>query len=179
MQLNYRWDALPVGRAASNEGRVRMTKRFEYCDGGRAAAGLEGQAEPKDCVPRAIAIVTRRDYEQVCDIIDGLGSLSRLWQEDGFWLGHTTADEGVHYLITNEVLGVELRWQYHAIDPPERFAMHRLPAGRVVVRFRSIRHVCAVIDHTIYDIEDHTAGGRATISGYWTPPPTQTLDLGE
>ena len=42
--------------------------RFQYDDGGRAAAGFRGDAG--DCVTRAVAIATRQDYLRVYNALN-------------------------------------------------------------------------------------------------------------
>ena len=49
--------------------------RFQYDDGGRAAAGFRGDAG--DCVTRAIAIATRQDYLTVYHSLNALAKSER------------------------------------------------------------------------------------------------------
>jgi len=46
-----------------------MKMKFQYNDGGRAAASYKGR--PGDCVCRSIAIVTGKPYQQVYDALNG------------------------------------------------------------------------------------------------------------
>ena len=50
--------------------------KFNFNDGGRAAAGFKGQAG--DCVTRAIAIATGLPYRQVYDGINQIGSAEKV-----------------------------------------------------------------------------------------------------
>ena len=49
--------------------------RFQYDDGGRAAAGFRGDAG--DCVTRAIAIATHQDYLSVYHSLNALAKSER------------------------------------------------------------------------------------------------------
>ncbi len=49
-------------------GDACMKMKFQYNDGGRAAAGYKGRAG--DCVCRSIAIVTEMPYQEVYDALN-------------------------------------------------------------------------------------------------------------
>ena len=50
---------------------------FIYNDGGRAAAGFKGNT--RDCVTRAIAIVTGKPYKEVYDALNELSKQNKMW----------------------------------------------------------------------------------------------------
>ena len=78
---------------------------FEFNDGGREAAGFEGTAG--DCVTRALAIFTGRDYAEVHELVS-------LWKE--VHGAEADADHGCANSIIADVVGdlgceyVQLNW---------------------------------------------------------------------
>jgi len=130
--------------------------QFRYNDGGRAEAGFKGNA--RDCVTRAIAIVSGLPYKDV------YGEISRRLGK-----GKSPRD-GVKknvYEPYMEELGFE--WtptmkigqgcKVH-LEPEE------LPSGRIIARCS--RHVVAVIDGVVHDTYDSTREGKRCVYGYWT-----------
>lgn len=151
---------------------------FIYDDGGRKAAGYVGNAG--DCVTRALAIVTRRPYQEIYDTLtDGLlaqrnrKGVRRLKSaREGVttgrkWFKDYAASLG---LVWTPTMAIGSGCKVHLL-PGE------LPMGRLVVAVS--KHLTAVIDGTIHDthnpqrttmILDRTGDIRTAyrcVYGYW------------
>lgn len=138
--------------------------RFEYNDGGRAAAGYKGEAG--DCGARAIAIATRRPYQEVYDAINVLAKRERRGKRKR---KISTARDGV-YVQTMHRYMEQIGWEW---VPTMRIGsgctVHmredELPAGRLILRVS--KHYCAVIDGIICDTYDPSREGTRCVYGYW------------
>jgi hypothetical protein len=146
---------------------------FTYHDGGRAEAGLKGEAG--DCVARAIAIVTQKPYVEVYARL-AIGNL-RERKTGGKLSGRRTARAGIHtsrqwfkdYMkqlgfVWTPTMGIGTGCRVHLADG-------ELPMGRLVVAVS--RHVTAVIDGVIYDTYDPQREGE-TVYGH--PPVIDPID---
>lgn len=131
--------------------------RFEYDDGGRAAAGFRGDAG--DCVTRAIAIATEQPYRVVYDTLDGLcQDAARLkFRIDGSNIKRRAgARTGIPRKLYEAYLR-ELGWIFHpTMSIGSGCQMHlraeELPAGRLIIRVS--KHIVAMIDGVIHDTAD-------------------------
>lgn len=134
--------------------------KFQFNDGGRAAAGLEGRA--KDCVVRAIAIASQRPY---MDVLFEIRHLSDEVHCDG-----SDAEHGVYKEVSRDYLqshgwkftptmGIGTGCKFHLRDG-------ELPMGRIICKVT--RHLVAVIDGVIQDTHDCSRGGTRCVYGYWT-----------
>lgn len=135
---------------------------FLYCDGGRAAAGLEGEAD--DCVVRAIAIVSKIPYQLVHDelfrrskAMKGRSRLARAARRNPSPDGGTYPEVFEPYL---KELG--FRWTPR---PELQLRKEELPAGRLLVSMSD--HLVALVDGVIYDTFDSSDGGERRICGYY------------
>jgi len=128
-------------------------------DGGRALAGFKGEA--RDCVTRAIAIASGREYGQVYDNLNSIGQCFGL---------RSVSRTGVPRAVYETYLfGIGAVWtptmtigtgcKVH-LDPSE------LPTGRLICRLS--RHLVAVIDGVIHDTHDPSRNGRRCVYGFWT-----------
>lgn len=128
--------------------------KIKYDDGGRSkyfAASKVG-----DCVTRAIAIATGRDYKSVYDEITKL-------------VGYTPRD-GVRKKDTKKVMehfggfwvsvmGIGTGCRCH-LDTDQ------IPmTGKIVCQVT--KHVVAIIDGVIHDTHDCTRNGSRCVYGYW------------
>ena len=120
--------------------------RFQYDDGGRAAAGFRGDAG--DCVTRAVAIATRQDYLRVYNSLNALAKSERTGKRKR---GVSSARNGVYrqtirrYLegigwIFTPTMGIGTGCKVHLRDG-------ELPMGRLIVTVS--KHECAVINGVI------------------------------
>lgn len=158
--------------------------RFQYDDGGRAAAGFKGSAG--DCVVRAIAIASGRPYQEVYDDLFVLnrraggrkGNPKRCSPRDG----NTSTKTIRRYLA-----GLGWRW-VPTMEIGSGCKVHLtesdLPTGRLVVRLS--KHLTAVVDGVIHDTYDpqrfafdgltedekiEGVGASRCVYGYWTKKP--------
>jgi len=175
--------------------RPRLTRKWQFNDGGRAAAGFHG--ETGDCVCRAIAIATGKPYAEVYDELSALGwNCWETWNRshrtnEEYWLNHSCyCDPATDtYLFEEEFRQIGF-WR----DPDDNtdisnkearrredsylkslgweyaetsgIPWHALPAGRLIVQISG--HLVAVIDGVIHDTFDCSRGGTACIEGYWS-----------
>jgi len=136
--------------------------KFQYDDGGRAAAGFTGKAG--DCVTRAVAIATGQPYAAVYAVLALNAGRER--NSRG-----ATARNGIHtsrkwFKNYMRALG----WEFVATmgigtGCTVHLRAEELPPGRLVVSVS--RHYCAVIDGVIHDAFDPQRGGLRCVYGYW------------
>ena len=133
--------------------------KFQYDDGGRAAAGYKGKTG--DCVTRAIAIAMELPYERVYERIAAINK--------NYGSGEKTARKGLLKPLTRKLLS-ENGWTW----TPTMFIgsgckVHlradELPRGRLVVSVS--KHIVAVIDGVIHDTYDCSRAGTRCVYGYW------------
>ena len=145
-------------------GQHRRTLRFQYHDGGRAAAGFRGTTG--DCVTRAIAIASGRPYREVYDALNALGKQERLGTRKR---GRSHARTGV-YKATSRAYLLSLGWQWTpTMSIGQGCRVHlragELPPGRLIVVVS--RHLTAVIDGVIHDTADPSRQGTRCVYGYY------------
>jgi len=143
---------------------------FVQNDGGRAAAGLKGEA--RDCVARSIAIVAQLPYQDVYKALaEGTGS-QRPSRKAGSKKRAASARNGINtnrQWFKDYMMSLGFKWtptmaigqgcQVHLADG-------ELPAGRLVVCVS--KHYTAVINGVIYDTHDPSRNGSRCVYGYWT-----------
>jgi hypothetical protein len=140
--------------------------RFQYHDGGRAAAGYEGTTG--DCVTRAIAIATGKPYQEVYDAINVLAKSERRGTRKR---GISSARGGVYKGTTRRYLE-SIGWKFvPTMSIGSGCKVHlradELPLGRLIVSVS--KHMTAVIDRIIYDTHNPDRGGTRCVYGYWIP----------
>lgn len=142
---------------------------WEYDDGGRAAAGYRGHTG--DCVTRAVAIATGRDYQDVyADIHDVL----REHKQRRGGKGSSSPRDGVPKPITRRYLA-NLGWEWTPtmrIGSGTRVHLRpgELPTGPLIVQVSG--HITAVIDGVVRDTADPCRDGTRAVYGYWQPEET-------
>lgn len=142
-----------------------MDARFQYNDGGRAAAGFKG--ETGDCVTRAIAIATGKPYAEVYREINELATTERAAKRRP---SRSSARTGVRKTTTRRYLEAA-GWTW---TPTMRIGtgctVHlradELPQGRLIVSVS--KHIVAVIDGVIHDTHDCSREGTRCVYGYWS-----------
>lgn len=127
--------------------------KFKYNDGGRSAY-FRGKAG--DCVVRAVAIATQKDYKDVYKAISAL-------------IGYTPR-QGVRKTDTRKVMahfgGVWHSTMKIGSGCKVHLKREELPSGRIVCNCSG--HVVAMVDGVINDIYDPSRGGTRCVYGYWT-----------
>jgi hypothetical protein len=140
--------------------------RYVYDDGGRGAAGFKGQTN--DCVVRAIAIATARDYREVYKGLNGMAQHERPRS------GKTRSSPrtGVYkQTIRRYMQAIGWVWtptMHIGSGTTVHLKADELPAGRLVVNLS--RHLSAVIDGVIHDTADPSRNETRAVYGYWMAP---------
>jgi hypothetical protein len=150
------------------------TRSWMYNDGGRAAAGFQGEAG--DCVTRAIAIATKLPYQQVYDELRRRTAVfargrSRAAKRAARGSGRsgTTPRNGVFKDAYRPWL-IELGWAWTptmAIGQGCKVHLRaaELPSGCLLVCVS--HHLVAVIDGVIHDTHDCSRDGTRCVYGYF------------
>jgi hypothetical protein len=148
-----------------------------YDDGGRSRY-FKGEAG--DCVCRAIAIATGKDYKEVYDDINRLAKSERTGKRKR---GVSSARNGV-YPQTERKLMAEYGWEWvPTMQIGQGCRVHlradELPSGPLVVSVS--KHTVAVLDGVIHDLSDCSRDGTRCVYGYYRPPrrPAPTMGHGE
>jgi hypothetical protein len=142
--------------------------RWEYDDGGRAAAGFRG--ETGDRVARPLAIAAPMPYRDAYTLINDLAASERPPHRQR---RRSSARTGVFKGTTRRVME-HLGWAWHpTMHIGSGCQVHlrasELPSGRLVVALS--RHLTAVIDGVIHDTDDPSRGGGRCVYRFWTRPP--------
>ena len=138
-----------------------------YDDGGRSRYFKVEHVG--DCVCRAVAIATGRDYKQVYDDINRLAKSERTGKRKR---GRSSARDGV-YKGTIRKLMAEYGWEWvPTMKIGQGCKVHlraeELPSGPLVVNVST--HTTAVIDGVCHDTYDPTRDGTRCVYGYFRPP---------
>lgn len=126
--------------------------KYVYNDGGRSKY-FKGEA--RDCVTRAIAIATNRDYKEVYNEIAKI-------------IGYTPRN-GVKKKDTKKVMEkLGFKW-IPCMGIGTGCTIHlkenELPNGIIICRVT--RHICCVIDKVINDTFDPSRDETRCVYGYW------------
>jgi len=153
-----------VSRGAFIGERLGTDMRVVISDGGRADAGFRGKTG--DCVCRAIAIATRRDYQ---DVYAALNELALSERPSRRKRGKSSARTGVHRGTIHRYM-TSIGWEWvptMQIGSGCRVHLRKneLPGGRLIVSLS--RHLTAVIDGVIHDNHDPQRDGTRCVYGYW------------
>lgn len=130
-------------------------------DGGREAAGFRGDAG--DCVTRAVAIATGRDYREVYD------ELAQLVKDSG---GAKSARNGIpKKLVRQYIVSQGFEW-VPTMKVGQGTTVHlkgdELPGGTIIASVS--KHVVAVIDGVLHDTHNPSRGGSRCVYGYYRKP---------
>lgn len=145
-----------------------MNTQFVYNDGGRSAY-YKGKGG--DCVTRAIAIVTGRDYKEVYDILTEGNSTQRKGKREGSKAGKRTALSGINTKrkwFQDYMKSLGFTW-IPTMQIGQGCKTHlrsdELPQGRIIVSVS--KHYTAMIDGVINDTYDPSRNGNRCVYGYW------------
>ena len=150
--------------------------KYDFNDGGRAAAGFKGQTS--DCVTRSIAIVTGIPYKEVYDELNRLSKEAKLGVKlvknayGSKYQKVSSSRTGVSrrvyepYLkslgfVWVPMMGIGTGCKCHLKD-------NELPSGRLIVRLS--RHLTTVIDGVVNDTFDPSREGTRCVYGYYYKP---------
>ena len=126
-------------------------------DGGREKAGYPGKA--RDCVVRAISIVTKTPYG---DVHSALNSACIAH-------GNINVDKvGTPHFITRKYMkmyGGKWTSMSKISKHPTYLVPSLFPKGRIIAHIR--HHVVPIIDGVIHDIGDPVKKGKQKVYGYW------------
>lgn len=150
--------------------------QFVYDDGGRKAAGYKGTCD--DCVVRAIAIAAEIPYREVykdlqadIDYFLAHGRKSKLRSALLYAraTGRASVRNGVHKPFFRDYL-LSLGWQWTpTMQIGSGCKVHlrsdELPSGRIIASVS--KHLVAVIDGVIHDLDDCSREGTRCVYGYW------------
>ena len=137
--------------------------KFQYNDGGREAAGYKGKTG--DCVVRAIAIATGRNYETVYSELNEAAQnnergAKRSWSHKGIytskkWFREYMTNLGWRFVPTMQI-GSGCKVHMRAEE---------LPTGTIICSVS--KHYVAVIDGVMHDLFDSSRNGTRCVYGYW------------
>lgn len=135
--------------------------KYEFNDGGHAAAGFKGSAG--DCCTRSIAIATGKTYQEIYDLVNAFSAKERTGTKRR---GMSAARTGVHKHTSRKIME-SLGWVWHpTMKIGEGCKVHlredELPKGRLMVQVS--RHYTAVINDTF----DPSRDGSRCVYGYYT-----------
>ncbi len=146
-----------------------MSIQFNFNDGGRELAGYKGKS--RDCVCRAICIVTGKPYNEIYDRLAQGNAAQRKGKYEGKKAGVKTASMGINTSRKwfHEYM-VELGFEWvPTMKIGEGCKTHlranELPSGRIIVSVS--KHLAAVIDGVLNDTHDCSREGTRCVYGYY------------
>jgi hypothetical protein len=167
--------------------------KYVFNDGGSAAAGYTN--ESGDCVPRAIAIVTGKPYQEVCDALYDLAvayshenddkaarAMRRAVAKGGpHWKWHPNPTSGCSVGIYKQYLR-DLNWHQYTPIPKSDGT-----AWLLIDRFAELEgsylvslcgHLTAVIDGTVHDSWNPVESAAFPVTYFWhLPNVPENVDL--
>ena len=137
--------------------------KFNYNDGGRSKY-FKGKAN--DCVCRAVAIASGKDYKEIYDRINELAKKERITKNRKT---RSSARDGV-YKVTSSKLLKELGFKFVATmgigtGCKVHLKADELPKGTIICKVST--HLVAVIDGVINDTYDCSRDETRCVYGYW------------
>jgi hypothetical protein len=122
--------------------------KWVYDDGGRFEAGYSYHA--KDCVCRALSIITERPYREVQRELKSLDPVN------------PRGREGYPKYLTSR------GFAWFPCPDVVHFSAEELSPGRLVVVIKE--HLAAVINGVLHDTYDCSRKGPVRVEGYWALP---------
>jgi len=145
---------------------------FKLNDGGRAAAGFTNKTTTGDCVARAVAIASGRDYASVYAELARINeTMPQSKRRQRGKLGRRTASHGIYTkskLFKDYMKAMGFAWtatMQIGSGCKVHVRANELPAGRLVLNLS--RHCAAVIDGVLHDAYDCSRDGTRCVYGYW------------
>ena len=159
------------GEVGVKEGvEYKHAQRFIFNDGGSQDAGFKGQT--KDCVTRAIAIVTGKPYKEVYDALNKLSETEFLGKN---MKRNSSSRTGV-YRKTYEKYLKSLGYEWIPTmligqGCKTHLRADELPTERLIIRVS--KHITTMIDGVINDTYDCSREGSRCVYGYYYKPNTK------
>jgi len=139
---------------------------FTYNDGGRSSSGFKGNA--RDCVCRAISIVSGKDYKEVYNYLAKMNATQRMPKGKR---KSKTASQGINVRrqwFKNYMKSLGFEW-IPTMNIGSGCKVHlladELPNGKIICQVS--KHFVAVIDGVINDTFDPSRGGKRCVYGIW------------
>lgn len=141
--------------------------KFQYHDGGRAAAGFKSKAKG-DCGCRAAAIATERPYLEMYALIQHFAKTERTGKRKR---KISDPESGVYPNTMRKVME-SIGWEWVpcmgiGTGCKVHLCADELPAGRIVANVSN--HFTAVVDGVVNDLYDPSRGERRCVYGYYRP----------
>lgn len=142
--------------------------RFVYDDGGRSK--YFSASNVGDCVTRAIANATGKDYKEV---YDALNSLARKERTGTRKRKVSNSRSGVFKYSYKKYIEEELGWVWvPCMQIGSGCKVHlsedELPKGTIIINVS--KHLTCMKDGVLYDTYDCSRGGDRCVYGYWREP---------
>ena len=141
---------------------------FTYNDGGRSATGKDNDA--RDCVARAIAIISGEPYDVVHKALSqGTGSQRASKRTPK---RQATADNGINTQrkwFKDYMASLGFTWHpTMKVGKLSRTRLNKtdLPQGKLIVALK--KHYTAVINGQLHDTYDCSNNGKRVVLGYWS-----------
>ncbi len=160
-----------ICRTCRGMGEISINDEFPWVwnDGGRKEAGYKGYTG--DCVVRSIAIAAELPYKKVYDEINHIGKSEAIGKNRKRFTGMRSNSHTGVFMKTMKSYLKSIGWKW---TPTMKIGsgckVHlrkdELPMGRVIARVT--KHVVAVVDGVVHDIEDCTREGTRCVYGYWS-----------
>ncbi len=137
---------------------------FIYSDGGRSKYFKD--IKVGDCVVRAIANATGKDYKEIYDLVNSYASRERKIRGEA----RSSARDGVKNDTIKRILK-DMGWRWIPtmyLGKPckvHRLNEKELPTGTLIVSIGE--HLTCVKDGVLYDTYDCTRNGTRYVYGYW------------
>ena len=147
--------------------------KFINNDGGRHDAGYKG--ETRDCVTRAIAIITEKPYKEVYDALNVLSESKKLGSrkiKTAYGTSYkkvSSSRTGVVRKVYDEYLkSLGYQWTPTMLigqGCKVHLRNDELPSGRLIVRVSG--HITSMINGVLYDTYDCSRNGTRCVYGYY------------
>lgn len=151
-----------------------METHFNYNDGGRSAAGYQG--DTGDCVCRSIAIASGKPYQEIYDALAQGNATQRRGKREGkSKAGIRTASRGINtsrQWFKEFMNALGFTWTPTMLvgsGCKVHLKSSELPPGRLVVAVS--KHYTCVVDGVIHDTHDPSRDGTRCVYGYFTYNP--------
>lgn len=145
---------------------------FVYDDGGRSKYFKAEKVG--DCVTRAIAIATQKDYKEVYDALNELAKKERTGRRK---TKISNSRNGVYTKTAKKYIEEVLGWKWTpCMTIGSGCKVHlredELPMGTLILNLS--KHFTCVKNGTLHDTFDCSRNGSRCVYGYWSKPQEQT-----